>query len=124
MPAYDSWDPESARDAGSDSGSIHCESTESAMHSDPIVVMRMGFEPALILLGDASGPAGCALRRLEDAAAEWARDAIPIDTVQHAIHDGVKLTLNRIDPAGRYRYHRSVSFRPGECRYRGDSHVV
>ncbi|NKY88385.1 hypothetical protein [Nocardia veterana] len=60
----------------------------------------MGFELALILLGDAPSGAALALRRLEYAAADWARDGIPIDLVQHAIHDGVKRTLNRIDPAG------------------------
>ncbi|WP_339429035.1 hypothetical protein [Nocardia spumae] len=60
----------------------------------------MGFELALILLGDVPSGAACALRKLEEAAAAWARDGIPIDVVQHAIHDGVKLTLNRIDPAG------------------------
>ncbi|MFF0455723.1 hypothetical protein [Nocardia africana] len=95
MPAYDSWDAESVEGDGFDSGKAR-----SAPHSDPAIVIRMGFELALILLGDAPTGATRALRRLEHAAAVWARDGIPIDMVQHAIHDGVKLTLNRIDPAG------------------------
>ena len=112
MPAYDSWDAESARGTGFDSEHIdarspssardseHTEGSERSQNSDPAVVMRMGFELALLLLGDVPSGAASALRSLEDAAATWARDRIPIDMVQHAIHDGVELTLNRIDPAG------------------------
>ncbi|MEV5649016.1 hypothetical protein AB0L57_12265 [Nocardia sp. NPDC052254] len=115
MPAYDSWDAESTRGTGFDSEHAnagnarsaqhfedpgHSEFSRPAQHSDPAVVMRMGFELALLLLGDVPSGASCALRRLEDAAAGWARDGVPIDTIQHAIHDGVKLTLDRIDPGG------------------------
>ncbi|MEU6561046.1 hypothetical protein [Nocardia nova] len=103
MPAYDSRDAESARGTGFDSGHINAGNTTGARHSehsDPAVVMRMGFELTLLLLGEVPSGASSALRRLADAAAVWAREGIPIDTVQHAVHDGVKFTLNRIDPAG------------------------
>ncbi len=115
MPSYDSWDAESARGTGFESEHTSAGNTRSAQHfeapghtefpmpprhADPAVVMRMGFELALLLLGDVPSGASRALRRLEDAVAAWAREGVPIDTVQHAIHDGVKLTLNRIDPAG------------------------
>ncbi|MBB5911343.1 hypothetical protein BJY24_000210 [Nocardia transvalensis] len=68
--------------------------------SDPKSVMRLGFELAIVLLDATEAVATQALERLEVAAGDWARDGVPIDTVQHAIHRGVKVSLDRIDPTG------------------------
>ncbi|GAB2724033.1 hypothetical protein [Nocardia thraciensis] len=70
--------------------------------SDPTAVMRLGFELAIVLLDATEAAATQALHRLEDAAADWARDGVPIDAVQHAIHCGVKVSLDRIAPSGAY----------------------
>lgn len=39
--------------------------------------------------------------RLAAAAAEWAREGVPIDTILHAVHEGFKLGLDLIAPAAR-----------------------
>jgi hypothetical protein len=38
------------------------------------------------------------LRLLRDAAARWAREGVPIDTIHHAIHEGVKTMVEQVAP--------------------------
>ncbi|WP_280268954.1 hypothetical protein [Nocardia wallacei] len=102
MRSNDSGNAESPDDPG-ESGHEHRSMPQSDWDtgdSDPTAVMRLGFELAIVLLDATEAAATQALHRLEDAAAGWARDGVPIDTVQHAIHCGVKVSLDRMDPAG------------------------
>ncbi|MBF6174025.1 hypothetical protein [Nocardia blacklockiae] len=85
---------------GNDSGGADPENNWGTVETDSAAVIRLGFELALVLLDATESAAAQALHRLEDAAADWARDGVPIDTVQHAIHRGVKVSLDRIDPLG------------------------
>ncbi|MEV0710340.1 PucR family transcriptional regulator [Nocardia aurea] len=43
------------------------------------------------------------LIRLERAAEEWAREAVPLDTILHAVHAGFTIGLELIASPGRYR---------------------
>ncbi|WP_024806098.1 hypothetical protein [Nocardia sp. BMG51109] len=105
MRGNDSGDAESAdgpldRSGGARDSPWNPEKRWDTGGSDPTAVMRLGFELAIVLLDATESAAAVALHRLEDAAADWARDGVPIDTVQHAIHRGVKVSLDRIDPTG------------------------
>ncbi|RDI42464.1 hypothetical protein [Nocardia mexicana] len=102
MRSNDSGNADSPDDSGESGNQRHPvpESDWGTGGSDPTAVMRLGFELAIVLLDATEAAATQALHRLEDAAADWARDGVPIDTVQHAIHCGVKVSLDRIDPSG------------------------
>lgn len=97
---------------GNDSGDADLpENIWATVETESAAVMRLGLELALVLLDATEAAATQALHRLEDAAGDWARDGVPIDTVQHAIHRGVKVSLDRIDPTGAYGYTDPVSDR-------------
>ncbi|WP_280460326.1 hypothetical protein [Nocardia carnea] len=68
---------------------------------------RVGLGLALALLDDSDPSGRQVLARLEVAAARWAREEVPLEVIQHALHEGVKSGLGlrgsrlpcRSDPA-------------------------
>ncbi|WP_459546528.1 hypothetical protein [Nocardia sp. X0981] len=59
---------------------------------------RVGLGLALALLDDSDPSGQQVLARLELAAARWARAGIPLEVIQHALHEGVKNGLGLRDP--------------------------
>ncbi|MBF6210082.1 hypothetical protein IU433_02990 [Nocardia puris] len=55
--------------------------------------IRMGLDLALALLEDTDSSLDGMLRRLARDTTRWAMDGVPIEDVQHAVHDGVKSGL-------------------------------
>ncbi|WP_342213536.1 hypothetical protein [Nocardia wallacei] len=74
-----------------------------ALHGDITTITRVCLELTIDLL-EGRDPAD-KVERLQRAAADWAREGIPIDTVHHAVHEGFRLSfdllLNRTDPTDR-----------------------
>ncbi|WP_067573725.1 PucR family transcriptional regulator [Nocardia acidivorans] len=60
-----------------------------AIHGDVTIITRMCLELAVGMLDGKDLPEKT--KRLEEAAAQWAREGIPIDTIHHAIHEGFKI---------------------------------
>ncbi|MET9488078.1 helix-turn-helix domain-containing protein [Nocardia sp. NPDC006630] len=60
-----------------------------AIHGDVTTITRMCLELAVGMLDGQDLPEKT--KRLEEAAAQWAREGIPIDTIHHAIHEGFKI---------------------------------
>ncbi|NUP28874.1 MAG: hypothetical protein HOQ36_01585 [Nocardia sp.] len=60
---------------------------------------RVGLGLALALLDDSDPSGRQVLARLEVAAARWAREEVPLEIIQHALHEGVKSGLGLRDPA-------------------------
>ncbi|MGW4535625.1 PucR family transcriptional regulator [Nocardia sp. NPDC004340] len=60
-----------------------------AIHGDVTVITRTCLELAVGMLDGRDIPEKT--KRLEEAAAQWAREGIPIDTIHHAIHEGFKI---------------------------------
>lgn len=61
---------------------------------------RVGLGMALALLDDSDPSGRQVLARLEVAAARWAREEVPLEIIQHALHEGVKSGLGlRSSPA-------------------------
>lgn len=58
---------------------------------------RVGLELALALLDDSDPSGRQVLARLEVAAARWAREEVPLELIQHALHEGVKNGLGLTD---------------------------
>ncbi|GGL01165.1 hypothetical protein [Nocardia jinanensis] len=67
--------------------------------SDFETAFRVGLGLALALLDDSDPSGRQVLARLEVAAARWAREKIPLEIIQHALHEGVKSGLGLRDPA-------------------------
>ncbi|RMI30103.1 PucR family transcriptional regulator [Nocardia stercoris] len=65
-----------------------------AIHGDVTTITRTCLELAVSLLDGRDVPEQT--RRLEVAAAQWAREGIPIDTIHHAIHEGFKIGLDLV----------------------------
>lgn len=65
-----------------------------ALQGDVTAVTRACLEITLSHLDGRELPEK--IERVRDAAAEWAREGIPIDTINHAIHEGFKLGFDRI----------------------------
>lgn len=65
-----------------------------ALHGDITMVTRVCLELAVSMLDDQGIPEKT--ERLEEAAAEWAREGIPIETIHHAVHEGFKIGLELI----------------------------
>ncbi|WP_019929409.1 CdaR family transcriptional regulator [Nocardia sp. BMG111209] len=76
-----------------------------ATHGDITAVTRICLELTVDMMSGAE-PDG-KVERLQRAAAEWAREGIPIDTVHHAVHEGFTLAfdllLAQTDPHERPR---------------------
>ncbi len=45
---------------------------------------------------DGAGTHDKSERRLREAAAEWAREGIPVETIHHAVHEGLKMVCDQI----------------------------
>ncbi|WP_280208253.1 PucR family transcriptional regulator [Nocardia cyriacigeorgica] len=65
-----------------------------ALQGDVTAVTRVCLELALNLLDGRSLPEQ--IDQVGDAAAEWAREGVPIDTINHAVHEGFKLGLDAL----------------------------
>jgi hypothetical protein len=74
-----------------------------ALHGDITVVTRVCLELTIDILEGRDTADKVA--RLQRAAADWAREGIPIDTVHHAVHEGFRLAfdllLSQADPRDR-----------------------
>lgn len=57
--------------------------------------IRVGLELAISMLDESSD--AHTLADLEGAAARWARQGLAIDTVQHALHEGVRIGLGLLE---------------------------
>lgn len=58
---------------------------------------RVGLGLALALLDDSDPSGRQVLARLEVAAARWAGEEVPLEVIQHALHEGVKSGLGLRD---------------------------
>lgn len=67
---------------------------------DPGTLIQVGLQLALVLLDASDSATSDLLVKLEQAAAECARSAVPIDTVQHAINESIAVMIEqfRADP--------------------------
>ncbi|MGW0249254.1 PucR family transcriptional regulator [Nocardia goodfellowii] len=65
-----------------------------AITGDVTTITRVCLEFAVSMLDGVDIPAK--LARLQDAAAGWAREGVPIDTIQHSIHEGFKIGLDLV----------------------------
>ncbi|MGW6334886.1 hypothetical protein [Nocardia rhamnosiphila] len=69
--------------------------------SDFETAFRVGLGMALALLDDSDPSGRQVLARLEVAAARWAREEVPLEIIQHALHEGVKSGLGLRSSAAR-----------------------
>ncbi|MFJ1456807.1 PucR family transcriptional regulator [Nocardia sp. N2S4-5] len=65
-----------------------------ALHGDITTITRTCLELAITILDGHNLPHHT--QRLTDAATTWAREGIPIDTIHHAIHEGVKIGFDLV----------------------------
>ncbi|NKY52683.1 PucR family transcriptional regulator [Nocardia vermiculata] len=65
-----------------------------AIHGDITTITRTCLELAISLLDGRDIPEKT--ERLKDAAAGWAREGVPIDTIHHAIHEGFKIGFDLV----------------------------
>ncbi|MGW3544073.1 PucR family transcriptional regulator [Nocardia niigatensis] len=73
-----------------------------ALRGDVTTITRTCLELAVSMLDGRDIPEKT--KRLEDAAAQWAREGIPIDTIHHAIHEGFKIGLELVMAKSTTRY--------------------
>lgn len=64
------------------------------INGDATAVTRLCLELAVNMLDGQDLPEK--MRRVEHAAAEWAREGVPIDAIHHAIHEGFKMGLDLV----------------------------
>ncbi|MET8649228.1 MULTISPECIES: PucR family transcriptional regulator [Nocardia] len=65
-----------------------------AITGDVTAITRVCLEFAISMLDGKDIPTK--LQRLQDAAAGWAREGVPIDTIHHSIHEGFKMGLDLV----------------------------
>lgn len=65
-----------------------------AIHGDITVITRVCLELAVSMLDGSNITEKTG--RLEDAAAQWAREGVPIGTIHHAIHEGFKIGFDLV----------------------------
>ncbi|BDT99242.1 PucR family transcriptional regulator [Nocardia sputorum] len=65
-----------------------------AIHGDITVITRVCLELAVSILDGSNIPEKT--EQLEDAAAQWAREGVPIGTIHHAIHEGFKIGFDLV----------------------------
>ncbi|MBB5912534.1 hypothetical protein BJY24_001401 [Nocardia transvalensis] len=75
-----------------------------AIHGDVTAITRVCLELAISMLDGADVPEKT--RKLEDTAAQWAREGVPIDTIHHAIHEGFRLGLDLVTTSATNSYRR------------------
>ncbi|MFI9508555.1 PucR family transcriptional regulator [Nocardia sp. NPDC052566] len=64
------------------------------INGDATAVTRLCLELAVSMLDGQGLPEK--IKRVEQAAAEWAREGVPIDAIHHAIHEGFKMGLDLV----------------------------
>ncbi|WP_431956493.1 PucR family transcriptional regulator [Nocardia lijiangensis] len=73
-----------------------CDTLPSdALGGDVAAVTRVCLKLAMQML-DGDEDIGSDFEQVETAAAQWAREGIPIDIIQHAIHEGFKLVFDLV----------------------------
>ncbi|BCK53403.1 PucR family transcriptional regulator [Nocardia wallacei] len=77
-----------------------------AIHGDVTSITRLCLELAVSMLDGADVPEKT--RKLEDTAAQWAREGVPIDTIHHAIHEGFRLGLDLVITSATNSYRRTI----------------
>lgn len=65
-----------------------------AIYGDVTTITRTCLELAVSMLDGQDIPEKT--RKLENAAAGWAREGVPIDTIHHAVHEGFRLGLDLV----------------------------
>ncbi|RDI64767.1 PucR family transcriptional regulator [Nocardia pseudobrasiliensis] len=65
-----------------------------AIHGDVTTITRICLELAVSMLDGKDIPEKT--QRLSEAAAGWAREGVPIDTIHHAIHEGFKIGFDLV----------------------------
>ncbi|MFD0360816.1 PucR family transcriptional regulator [Nocardia sp. GCM10030253] len=65
-----------------------------AISGDVTTITRTCLELAVSMLDGQGIPEK--VQRLQDAAAGWAREGVPIDTIHHSIHEGFQMGLNLV----------------------------
>ncbi len=65
-----------------------------AIHGDITVITRVCLELAVSMLDGSNIPEKAG--QLEDAAAQWAREGVPIGTIHHAVHEGFKIGFDLV----------------------------
>ncbi|WP_024806097.1 CdaR family transcriptional regulator [Nocardia sp. BMG51109] len=65
-----------------------------AIYGDVTTITRTCLELAVGMLDGTNIPEK--IERLKDAAAQWAREGVPIDTIHHAIHEGFKIGFDLV----------------------------
>jgi hypothetical protein len=65
-----------------------------AIHGDVTTITRICLELAVSMLDGKDIPEKTG--QLEEAAAQWAREGVPIDTIHHAIHEGFKIGFDLV----------------------------
>lgn len=65
-----------------------------AISGDVTTLTRVCLEVAVHMLDGRD--VGTQLRRLGDAAAGWAREGVPIDTIHHSVHEGFKIGMDLV----------------------------
>ncbi|KIA63445.1 MULTISPECIES: PucR family transcriptional regulator [Nocardia] len=65
-----------------------------AISGDVTTITRVCLEFAVSMLDGQDIPEK--LQRIQDAAAGWAREGVPIDTIHHSIHEGFKMGLDLV----------------------------
>ncbi|MCX4094919.1 PucR family transcriptional regulator [Nocardia sp. alder85J] len=76
-----------------------------AIYGDVTTITRICLELAISMLD--GNDIQEKTDRLKDAAAQWAREGVPIDTIHHAIHEGFKIGFDLV-VAGAGNKHRAV----------------
>ncbi|AYF79148.1 PucR family transcriptional regulator [Nocardia yunnanensis] len=77
-----------------------------ALRGDVTIITRTCLELAASMLDGRDLPEKT--RRLEVAAAQWAREGIPIDTIHHAIHEGFRVGQDLVMAGASSMYTRKV----------------
>ncbi|MCP9625050.1 PucR family transcriptional regulator [Nocardia otitidiscaviarum] len=85
-----------------------------AIYGDVTTITRTCLEIAVSMLDGRDIPAKT--ERLHEAAAQWAREGVPIDTIHHAIHEGFKIGFDLVVSAAtaRYRGDDELRLSPGD----------
>ncbi|WP_194820488.1 CdaR family transcriptional regulator [Nocardia sp. XZ_19_385] len=78
-----------------------------ALHGDVTTITRVCLELTRSMLDGRDLPGRT--ERVRAAAAGWAREGIPIDTIQHAIHEGFKIGFDLILANGITQDHETVA---------------
>ncbi len=82
-----------------------------AIYGDVTTITRTCLEMGVSMLDGKDVRAKT--ERLEDAARQWAREGVPINTIQHAIHEGFKIGLDLVTGAA-LRHSLSRIENPGD----------